>query len=189
MSAGWNPDETLGNEERSSLLHIFVDADAGESALAVGILAYLRSRAAPVTCNVTPPDATPLSVSAVVTIGPAGVLVLDSAPPVVTVTAENPQQRAANVDAHVQMMSRQLASPLSRSLPMASQRWSSPVQISLQPREKRTFTLPITVALAEGTTGWFTLRAGKKAITAAPFSVPGKLSRIAPLAHVKSVTR
>lgn len=109
--------------------------------------------------------------------------------PVVTVTAENPQQRAVNVDAHVQMMSRQLASPLSRRLPMAQQRWSSPVHISLQPRETRTFTLPTTVALAEGTTGWFTLRAGKKAVTAAPFSVPGKLSRMAPPALLKPVTR
>ena len=99
--------------------------------------------------------------------------------PVVRVTARNPSDKPADVDATVVMTTTAPASPFARMLPMPTKVWSHACKVTLAPNETRTFELEPDVAVAEKKVVSFSLQSGGKMVRvtlSTPLPVKPKLS-------------
>ena len=88
--------------------------------------------------------------------------------PVVKVTARNPSDKPADVDATVVMTTTAPASPFARMLPRPTKVWSRECKVALAPNETRTFELQADVAVAAKKVVSFTLESRGKMVRVTP---------------------
>ena len=91
--------------------------------------------------------------------------------PVLKLRAVNGRDRAAELKVALEMMAARPASPMARMMPQPTKVWSHSCEISLQPKEDRTFEIPADVKLEAGTSAWLTLTVGGESLRSASFAV------------------